>query len=70
MLLHPEKCIMWCAICKQGLVGLIFVEEGIITSLWYLQQLQNEVILIIQGPGHVDKTFLQHDDACSHTCPA
>jgi hypothetical protein len=49
---------MWCAISKQGIIGLIFVEDTI-TSQYYLQQLQNKVILVIQGTRHVDTTFFQ-----------
>jgi hypothetical protein len=63
--LHPAKCTMWCAVSSQGLIGPIFV-EGTITNQWYLQQLQNEVILVIQGAGHVDTTFFQQDGACPH----
>jgi hypothetical protein len=32
-----------------------------------MQQLQNEIILIIEGAGHVDTRFLQQDGACPHT---
>jgi hypothetical protein len=53
---------MQCDISKQGLIGLIFV-EGTIRNQWYLQQLQNEVILVIQGAGHVDTTYFQQHDA-------
>jgi outer membrane protein W len=65
MSLHPAKCTMWCAIRKQGIFELIFV-EGTITNQWYLQQLQNEVIPVIQGAGHVDTTFFQQDGAQPH----
>jgi len=34
------------------------------TNQWYLQQLQREVILVIQGAGHVDR---KQDGACPHT---
>jgi hypothetical protein len=40
MSLHPAKCTVWCAISKQGLTGLIFV-EGNLTNQQYLQQLKN-----------------------------
>jgi hypothetical protein len=63
---HPAKCTMWCAISKQGLTGLILVEHPI-TSQLYLKQLQNEVILLIQGGRHVDTTFFQQNAACPHT---
>jgi hypothetical protein len=33
----------------------------------YLQQLQNEVIPVIHGRGHVDTTFFQQDDARPRT---
>lgn len=36
MLFHPTECAVWCAISKQGFIGLIFV-EGTITSQQYLQ---------------------------------
>jgi hypothetical protein len=65
MPIHPAKCTMWCAISKQGIIGLIS-EEGTITNQWCLQQLQNEVILVIHRAGHVD-TFFQQDGACQHT---
>jgi hypothetical protein len=64
--LHPAKCTVWCAISKQGETGPIFV-EGTIISQQYLQQLQNEVIPVIQGAGHVDTTFFQQDGAHPHT---
>jgi hypothetical protein len=38
---------MWCAISKEGLIGLKFV-EGTITNQKYLQQLQNEIVQVIQ----------------------
>jgi hypothetical protein len=66
MSIHPAKCTMWCAISKQGLIGPIFV-EGNITSQWYLQQLRNEVILVIQGAGHMNTTFFRQNGACPHT---
>lgn len=54
MSLHSAKCIMWCAINKQVLTGPIFM-EGIIKISG------TSPILIIQGAGHVDTTFLQQD---------
>jgi hypothetical protein len=54
--LDPGKCTAWCAISRQGLIGSIFVEGTIITQR-YLRQLQNGVILIIQGAGHVKQHF-------------
>jgi hypothetical protein len=51
---------------KQGLVGLVFV-EGTVTNQQYLQQLQNEVILVIQGAGHVNMTFFHQNGACLFT---
>jgi hypothetical protein len=56
MSLHPAKCTMQCAISKQGLIGPIFV-DGAITNQQYLQQLQNYIILVIQGAWHVHTTF-------------
>jgi len=47
---------MWCA---------IFV-KGTITNQQYLQQLQNEVILVIQRVQYVDTVFCQQDGACPH----
>lgn len=37
------------------------------SSQWYLQQLQNKVILVIQGAGYVNTTFLQQDGTCPYT---
>jgi predicted glycosyltransferase len=53
---------MWYAISKHGFTGPISM-EGTITNQQYLQQLQNEVILVIQGGGHVGTTFIQQDGA-------
>jgi hypothetical protein len=50
---HPAKCIMQCAVSKQGLIRLISL-EGTIIEQWYLQHLQNEVF---PGAGHVDISF-------------
>jgi len=61
---HPAKCTMCFAVSRQGLIIPIFV-EGTITNQQYLKQLQNEVIPVIQGEGHVD-TFSQQDGACPH----
>jgi predicted Rdx family selenoprotein len=55
---HPAKCTVWCAISKRVLIGPIFL-DGAVTSQRYLQQLQNDVISITQGAGHVDRTFFQ-----------
>jgi hypothetical protein len=51
---------------QQGHIELMFV-GGTITNQWYLQQLESEVILVIQGAGHVDTTFSQQDGVCPHT---
>jgi len=56
---------MWCAISKEGLIGLKFV-EGTITNQKYLQQLQNEIVQVIQWAGYVNTTFFQQDDACPY----
>jgi hypothetical protein len=40
--------------------------EGTITSQWYLQQLQNEIILVIYGAGDMNITFFQQDGASPH----
>jgi hypothetical protein len=57
MSLHPAKCIMCCAVSKQEIIGVILV-EGTLTNSWYLQQLQNEVIAVIQGVGLVVWTHI------------
>jgi hypothetical protein len=41
--LHPAKCTMLSAVCKQGIIRLIFM-EGTIKKQQYLQQLQNDII--------------------------
>jgi hypothetical protein len=64
--LRTAKHTVWCAVSKQGLVGYIFV-EGSITNQRYLQKLKNEVILVIQGAGNVDITYLQQDGERPHT---
>jgi hypothetical protein len=50
------SCKIHRAISMQGLIGSIFV-ECTTTMQWYLQQLQNEVIPVIQGAQHVDNIF-------------
>jgi hypothetical protein len=50
---------------KQGHIRPIIV-EGALTN-HYLKQLLNEVILVIQGAGHVDTLFSQKDVPCPHT---
>jgi hypothetical protein len=57
---------MHCVVCnKQArFIGPIFV-EATRTNQQYLQKLQNEVILVIQGAGHV--TFFQHNGVQPHT---
>jgi hypothetical protein len=67
--LHPAKCIVYFAVWKQELTGLIFVEDTM-TNQQYLQQLQNEVIPVIQGVGVVDTTFFQYDGECPHRANA
>jgi hypothetical protein len=50
---------MHCVVCNQeGLTELTSVERTV-TKQQYLQKLQNEVILIIQGTGHAHTTFFQ-----------
>jgi hypothetical protein len=54
-LLLPVEYTLWFTIRNQGLIVPIFV-EGIIINQWYLQQLQNEVILVARN---VDIKFFQ-----------
>jgi len=51
---------------NKRLTGPKFVESTI-TNQRYLQQLQNDFNLIIQGAGHGDTTFFQQDSARPHT---
>jgi len=46
MSLHPEKCTMWCATSKYGLIVPTSADAAITNQL-YLQPLQNVVILVI-----------------------
>jgi len=39
--------------------------ESAITIQWYLQKLQDEVIPLIQGAGHVDTIYFQQHGASS-----
>jgi hypothetical protein len=59
MSLQPENFPVSCAVSKQKLTGSIIV-EGTVANQWYLQKLQNEVIPVTQGAGHVDTKFFQH----------
>lgn len=65
MLLHPTK---YCVVCisKQGPTGPISMDDATI-SQQYLQQLQNKVILAIQGVTQADTTFFQLDGAYQHS---
>jgi hypothetical protein len=63
MSLQPAKYTVCCAGSKQGLIGLVFLEETI-TNQQYLKQLQNDITPVA---GHVDTTFLQQNGACTHT---
>jgi hypothetical protein len=64
--LRPAKCTMWCAFSKQELNSLSFV-AATVTSQKYLRKLQNDVIPVVPGAGHVDTAFFQQDGVCFHT---
>jgi len=55
--LHPAQSTLWFAVSKQWVTRPILI-QGPITHQLCLQQLQNEVIAVTQGAGHVD-TFFQ-----------
>jgi hypothetical protein len=57
---HLVRDAVWWAVGNKGLIGLMFV-EGTVTEGSACSSCKIEVI---QGAGHVDITFFQHDGAC------
>ena len=58
--------MVWCGILHDEIIGPFFIEEGIITGVWYQKLLQHKILPVIQNHPDLHNLYFQQDGTQPH----